>query len=313
MINDDALSAEEVGSMLKVSRKMVYELANSGKLPFYKIGRRMRFDRADIEKYLAGARVVGGPQEGQATDEATEQTSARDASDDSFVLAGQGIAADMFIDRLELMGEKATRCLRSSYRGLIELYEGEVDATLTHLYDQGSNTYNIPYVKTLVPGVPVVVFRLVRRKQGFAVAPGNPKKITTWGALLHDGVRLANRSKGCGSRVLLDEKLTSMEADHRVIAGYDSDYTTGLAAADAVAKGIADVAVIGEQIAAHAEGIQFVPLQHEWLDIVVAKTDRGRQLARKLRSLFADKSFREEYGRIVHGDTDQFGSIVYEN
>lgn len=63
--------------------------------------------------------------------------------------------------------------------------------------------------------MPVVVIRLLKRKQGFIVQAGNPKKLTTWGGLLREGVRLVNRERGCDTRVLLDEKLLSLEARPR--------------------------------------------------------------------------------------------------
>lgn len=118
MFDDDALTAEEVAKMLRVSKNSVYRLAQSGELASYRVGRKLRFTLCDIEAY--------------------------------------------------------TRA-----------------------------------------GMPVVAIRLLKRKQGFVVQAGNPKKLTTWGGLLREGVRLVNRERGCGTRVLLDEKLLSLEARPR--------------------------------------------------------------------------------------------------
>ena len=153
---------------------------------------------------------------------------------------------------------------------------------------------------------------LVSRRQGFAVAKGNPLNIASWGALLREGVRLANRPIGSGARVLLDEKLLSLEAPGFQIAGYERVFATGLAAAQAVADGAADVAVVDETLANQVEGVSFVPLQNEWLDLVVSKARRERGLTRPLRAVLGDASFRREYARVVQGDTSQLGAIVYE-
>mgnify|MGYP000526718282 CR=1 FL=1 len=42
-----------------------------------------------------------------------------------------------------------------SYLALVDLYLGRADAAVVHLYDRNSNTYNIPYVQRLAPGMPV--------------------------------------------------------------------------------------------------------------------------------------------------------------
>lgn len=198
-----------------------------------------------------------------------------------------------------------------SYASLVALYEGRADAAVVHLYDSRTNSYNVPYVQRLAPGVPALVIRLVRRHAGFAVAPGNPLGLSSWGALLREGVRLANRPIGCGARVLLDEKLLAMEANPAALVGYDEPFPTALATARAVCAGRADAAVIDEALAAQTSGITFVPLQHECVDVVVSKI-RGRAFARLLQAIVADEAFRREYARIVIGDTTHLGSIVYE-
>ena len=228
------------------------------------------------------------------------------------MIAGQGLPADLLVDRLQTLGSQAVHKRCGSYTGLVDVYEGRANATLVHLYDQRTNSYNIPYVQRLAPGTPVMVFRLVKRWQGFVVAKGNPRSIASWGALLRDDVRLANRRRGCGSRILLDEKLIAMEADPWTVKGYESDFPTGLSAARAIADGLADVAVVGEQVAAQTDGVDFVRLQPEWLDIVAAKGGRGRELCRALREFFDDSAFRREYARIVQGDAESLGAIVYE-
>lgn len=311
MLNDQVLNATDVASILHIGRNAVYALAKSGELPSYKMGRKLQFSLKDVEAYREGRRqgaFLGGQHETQDY----SLLASSPTVGEGFVVAGQGVATDLIVERLQTMGESAQRKPCGSYAGLVGLYEGWANAALVHLYDQRTNSYNTPYVQRLAPGMPVVVFRLMKRWQGFAVAKGNPKGLSSWGALLRDGVRLANRQRGCGSRVLLDEKLLAMEADPSTIEGYDSSYATGLAAAEAVSLGMADVAVIGEHIAAQLDGIEFVKLQSEWLDMVVAKGGKGRELCRALRTFFLDEAFKREYGRIVHGNAENLGAVVYE-
>ena len=60
MANDDALTAEEVAEILHVGRNAVYDLAKTGELGSYRIGRRLRFTYADVQAYIERERG-GGP------------------------------------------------------------------------------------------------------------------------------------------------------------------------------------------------------------------------------------------------------------
>ena len=335
MIDQDRLTAIDVASLLHIGRNAVYDLAKSGALPSYRIGRKLFFSLEDVESYLAQARREGPaapsaqPSTGQLGNAATGQPQlfARPigapgseapppplspAPIQPFVIAGCGIAADLLVDRLQSGGLPAVRDSRESYWGLVALYKRQAHAALVHLYDQITNKYNVPYAQRLAPGMPIMVFRLVRRQMGFAVSPGNPTSITSWGALAREGVRLANRPVGCGSRVLLDEKLRAMEVPPAAVAGYGEEFATALEAVKAVAMGRADVAVAEQSIVQQTDNVDFVPLQTEWLDLAVAKEGRGRELCRALKALFTDQAFCREYGRIVQGETGQLGAIIYE-
>lgn len=340
-MNNQALKAEEVATLLHIGRNAVYALAKSGDLPSYRMGRKLLFSLDDVERYRQRQRTdaetpeLASPRSYLPAAEASSRRPSgaistalltaplRPCEGDSSathvhkhhspaILAGQGLTLDLIADRLTQEGQSVERATLESYAALVALYEGSVDGALIHLYDQRTNTYNVPYVQRLAPGVPVVVLRLVSRSQGFAVASGNPRGISSWGALLRPGLRLANRPLGCGARVLLDEKILALEARPAAVGGYQDVYPSGLAALQAVAAGRADVAVVEESLGAQIDGITFVPLQREWLDLVVAKRRPHDQFARTLRLLLSDGAFAREYGRVTHGDTTQFGSIVYE-
>lgn len=63
MFDDDALTAEEVAEMLRVSKNSVYRLAQSGELASYRVGRKLRFTSRDVEAYTrSGLRPLKGAQ-----------------------------------------------------------------------------------------------------------------------------------------------------------------------------------------------------------------------------------------------------------
>ena len=370
MNRDDALTADDVAALLQIGRNSVYRLAQTGELPSYRIGRKLRFTLRDVEGYIRkstatqGASVLAqaaarnaaaadgsahapaertagdfaalpaGAGAGDSPSSAAADGPLRAAAGDSphafpspvaalaasqpfslrapFVISGNDLSGDLLANYLNAAGVPTTRTYAGSYTGLVNLYWKQADAALVHLYDRKTNTYNIPYVQRLAPGVPGVVIRLLRRTQGLVVAQGNPKKLTTWGSLLHKGVRLANRERGCGTRVLLDEKLLSMEARPDLVEGYEREFASALTMATFVAQGGADVGVGTQRAAEHVPGLGFVPLQTEWLDLVVAKSPQNERAISLIKSLATDTRFRREFASLHGCDASDMGAITYD-
>jgi excisionase family DNA binding protein len=51
MKDDSALTPLEVAEILKISKNTVYELVKRGELKGYKVGKKVRIDRSDVEEY----------------------------------------------------------------------------------------------------------------------------------------------------------------------------------------------------------------------------------------------------------------------
>lgn len=312
MIGNESLNVQDAARYLGVGKNKVYDMVKTGELSSYRIGRKIQFRVDDLQAFL-DKRHAGADPDGLSHIELLNEAVDPFKGQVGYTLAGLGLAADAIVDELEQMGTAARRVRRTSYAGIVDLYVGNADGAIVHLYDQKSNSYNIPYVQRLAPGLPLVMIRLVGRQVGFAVAPGNPKRVSSWGALLKEDVRIANRVQGSGARVLLDEKLLAMEADPYVIPGYDSIFDSALGATEAVAAGLADVALVDRKLAEGIPGVGFVPLQEEWLDIVLAKRGNGRQLIRLVKRMLSDERFKQTYATLTDGNMSRFGSIVYES
>ena len=236
MRNDDALTADEVAGLLQVSRSSVYKLVKADELASYHVGRKMRFTMGDVENYIARSKraktaavtaaalpcaAVSAP--APAPTAVSASRSGSQSASGPFVLAGNDIVGDILANYLGATNTAVDRIYEGSYNALVDLYRGEVHAALTHLYDGETDSYNVAAVKRLLPGVPLKVVRLVRRRQGLIVAKGNPKSLRTWDDLLQPGVRLVNRECGCGSRILLDEQLARRGVSGAAIEGYERE------------------------------------------------------------------------------------------
>ncbi len=155
-----------------------------------------------------------------------------------------------------------------SLGGLIALAEGEADLAGVHQWDEESDTYNVPFVRRLLPGRRVALLTLAHRRLGLIVPPLNPAGLAGLADLVRPGVRFVNRQSGTGTRVWLDAQLRRLGLTAQRISGYEYVVPTHTAVAEAVAEGRADVG-LGIETAALAFGLGFVPLTTERYDLVI--------------------------------------------
>ena len=198
-----------------------------------------------------------------------------------------------------------------SLGGLIALRRGEAHLAGSHLLDPDSGEYNLSYVRRYLPETPVVLVTLVGREQGWMVRPGNPLGLAGWGDVANPDVRLVNRQRGAGTRVLLDYELGRRGIDPAGIAGYEREEYTHLAVAAAVASGTAD-AGLGIRAAARALQLDFVPLTHERYDLVIPQAYYHSELLRPLLALLYDAQFRAAVAAMPGYDVGPMGNVIRE-
>ena len=319
LLEEHPLNALEVAEILHIGKNKVYELARDGELASYHIGRKLRFTLRDVEAYVRAQRSgpnapTVSPAEQSGIHEALALLAPDgDAPARRFVLAGSDIACDLLANRLANDGVHVERRYTSEFSALVSLYVGKADLAVVNLYDMRTNRYNVPYVQRLAPGTPVVVIRLASRKVGFIVKAGNPKIITTWGSLLRGDVRMLNRPKGTGERILLDEKVIAMEAHPDSIAGYEREAASPRELAVRIANGEGDVGIGFERSVRNMPAVGFVPLQTEDIDVVVLKNGETRPLVRRVKALLASGDLADVFDGMGEYGTDKTGVILYES
>ncbi|WP_419660997.1 putative DNA-binding protein, prophage CP4-57 regulatory-like [Desulfosarcina variabilis str. Montpellier] len=303
MKTKDELSVPEVAGILKVSKSKIYSMIKAGELQSYKVGRKVRFSEEDVRSYIQNSK------KGNLVK--THET-LPPIRNEGFVLCGQDIILDILSNYMRQRGVPALRAYIGSYDSLIALYRKQVNVASAHLWDSDTNTYNVPYVRRLLPGIPAVVVHLTCRIQGFYVAKGNPKGIKGWEDFGRDDITMVNREQGAGSRVLLDENLRLMGVFGKDIAGYDHEIQSHLTVASIVASGKADVAIGTEKIAKQVEGIDFVPIKKERYDVVFRREDADRYEIQSLLNIIRSQAFQEEFSQIGGYDTKDMGKVVIE-
>jgi len=148
-----------------------------------------------------------------------------------------------------------------------------------------------------------------QRTQGLIVAPGNPRGLLDLAGLFQPGVRLANRARGTGTRVVLDELLDTQGLDGARIAGFDANEPSHRSAAEAVASGSADAA-FGIEAAARSRGLDFVPLAREQYFLVALRSSLEHPHVRALLELLKSEAWRAQLRAIPGYDAARSGEVL---
>ncbi len=312
MSQNKSLSTQEVAQILHVSKSTIYELIRRGEINSYKIGRKVRFTQDDVDAYIARSRHEQSVQPVKRTELKSALLHPQQEENGALILSGQDVVLDILASALHQRDISAQRVYLNSFEGLLALYEGRVDAAACHLYDAEEKSFNAPFVKKLLPGIPTVLINISYRTQGFYVAAGNPKEIRGWRDLARRDISVLNRRPGSSARVLLDGQLHRMGLDKRMVAGYEREIKSHLTMAAAIAAGEADLAVGTERISRQIEGLDFIPLLQERFDLAVHRefleTDVGETLLEILRS----EAFKKEIRPFSGNDYRDLGKIVAE-
>ncbi len=198
-----------------------------------------------------------------------------------------------------------------SMGGLMAIKKMEAHIAGTHLLDESTGEYNVPFIKRLLRDIPLLVVNLVYRQQGLIVRKGNTKGIRKIEDLTRKGVVFINRQRGSGTRLLTDKCLKDMGVNPQKIEGYDREEYTHMGVASAVATGVAD-AGMGILSAALALGQDFIPVARERYDLII----RGEYIETpKIQSLLhiltSDSEFRDLVTTLGGYDVSDMGKIIY--
>ena len=194
--------------------------------------------------------------------------------------------------------------------GLFALAEGKADVAGCHLWDEESDTYNVPFVRRLFPGQRLALVTLAHRRLGLILPKGNPNQVEGLRDLARQGLRFANRQIGSGSRVWLDANLRKAGIDPDQIDGYNLEKLTHLEVALAVAEADIDVG-LGLEAAAESFGLDFIPLTLERYDLVMLAPATELPAVRKLMAWLASSDAKQAIAKFNGYDTRQTGKLEW--
>lgn len=203
------------------------------------------------------------------------------------VLGSHCLGLDALLNLLSEEGLRVKALNVGSQAGLNAALRGECDVAGCHLLDEASGIYNAPFLSPQL-----LLEKAYRRKQGIVFRADTPlgqelmrlpgsrggevlrephALAAVRCALKHPALRMANRNRGSGTRILIEELLQGLRPE-----GYAAELRSHNAVAAAVLHGRADWGVAIAQVAQQAE-IGFYPLADEEYDWVLPRARLERR------------------------------------
>lgn len=333
-MGEKLFTAKEAAEILKVRKNTVYDMIKRGDLKASKLGKQLRIRQEDLDFYIQYGSQAKVYQEGNSEQKnniekvefernmqnRTEKNVMANPGFgqagmcDQIIICGQDMVLDLLANRLnQCIGENVFRSYKGSYNALYAMYQGEVNVATAHLWHGKTNSYNIPYISSMLPGTDLVVLHLLKRKQGFYVQKGNPKNIQSFEDLKRSDITIVNREPGSGVRVLIDEKLRQAGIPTQEVNGYQDIVSSHLEAAAAVNRGDADVAVGSEKHSLSVPGIDFLFIQEESYDMVIRKEDFLKKPYQKMIEIIRSSEYQKEVAGLGGYNVENMGKIIYSD
>ena len=142
-----------------------------------------------------------------------------------------------------------------------------------------------PYQRWLKPTQHRLI-GFIEREQGLMLPPGNPACVRDLRDLAGKQLRVINRQRGSGTRLLFDQLLHETGIDGHSLLGYSTEEFTHLAVAATIAARKAD-AGFGVKAAALQYGLDFKTLEHERYLLACRSEAAGMPAIRRLRQAIA--------------------------
>jgi excisionase family DNA binding protein len=302
-MSEEMMSTKEVARYLGVHEKQVYALVKSKRIPSTRITGKWVFPKKLIDEWI----------------ETHAKQGLERAREKSAPMGGALLACgsnDPILDMLQTYMKKTypefliLSANTGSTEGLKALNSGYTDLAWSHLLDPKSGQYNIPFLPAYVPDVKAVVVNLFHRELGLIMAPKNPFSIKGFEDLSKKGVRLVNRQKGSGTRVLLDHHLKQLKILPSKIEGYDREVYTHFEVGLSILSEEADVGIATIAVA-KLLGLPFVPIANESFDMILRKNTFFHKGIQAFIETLNSKEFRQRVEPIGAYDFKDSGKILY--
>ncbi len=295
------MNTKEVSQYIGINEKKIYNLITAKGLPATKVTGKWLFQRHLVDRWLE-----------QHTENYPSAEKSPDTYKNLLIITGSN---DLLLDQLlEVFARRHPLPLPlfsnlGSMGGIRALKENLCHICSCHLLESEGDEYNFAYVEEEF-GNDVVLVNFCKRLQAVVVPRGNPKGIKELADLTSGRLRIANRKKGTGTRLLFDQELERQGVSGDQIPGYETEFARHL---DVALEVLAERADAGLAIAAVAEmlGLDQVEVRWERYDFIMRKDvffSRGVQM---LLALLRDEEFLRLSDKFSGYDLSLSGQVVF--
>ena len=294
----DFLTTSEAANYVRLGERKLYELVTEGAIPGSKVTGKWLFPRHELDLWvLSGLSRPAGmitadppPIVGGSQDDLLEWTLRE---------SGSGLAS----------------LTEGTARGVDRLQRGEVIAAAIHFHGDAISTdsagdANIAAVRGMSGLHDAVLVGLVRREQGLALPPGNPKHLQNLADVLASGAQMAVRQPGAGAQMLLEMLLRRAGAEPKDLHRLEPPCLTGPDLAVAIRAGWADCGIT-TRAAANSAGLDYVPLLWENFDLLMRQRSYFRPQVQALIGFIGQKRLNQRAAELGGYDPAPAGQIRF--
>lgn len=302
-MSQEMMSTKEVAQYLGVHEKQVYALVKTKRIPSTRITGKWVFPKRLIDEWIEMHAKQGIE---KAREKSAHMRGALLAcgSNDPILDMLQATMKRIYPEFLILSANTG------STEGLKALNSGHTDLAWSHLLDPKSGKYNIPFLPTYLPDVKAVVVNLFHREVGLIMAPKNPFGVKDFEDLRKKGVRLVNRQKGSGTRILLDHHLKKAKIPASKIEGYDREVYTHFEVGISILSKEANVGIATIAVA-KLLGLPSIPVAKESFDMILEKNTFFHKGIQAFIEVLNSREFRQKVESIGSYDFKDSGKILY--
>ncbi len=285
------MTTAEVADYLRVKERTIYEMVARQTIPFSRATGKLLFPRRLVDAWLETQTdlpqnvIVQAPPIYAGSNDPLLEWALRQSG------AGLAVLAS------------------GSMQGLADLAAGRAVLAGCHLVEPESGSWNIPAVRSHLPGGAHVLIHWARRTQGLITPPGNPLGITSLRDAVNRGLRFATRAEGAGSQRLLDLLLSREGLTLADLTTADRPAETHADLAALIETGEADCG-LGLQAAAGRLG--FLPLvEDESFDLAMTRRDYFEPPIQTLLTFARTEAFARRAAYLGGYDLTNLGRVVW--
>ncbi|MFA5180634.1 MAG: helix-turn-helix transcriptional regulator [Syntrophales bacterium] len=299
----EMMNTKEVAKYLNINDKQVYALIREGGIPATRATGKWIFPKKLIDEWI----------------ETTARDGLSQARQKSAAVSGALLAAgsnDPILDILQTTLRRIHPDLyifsanTGSTEGLAALNMGHTDIAWSHLWDQESGQYNTPFLASHLPRIDAVVVNLFHRDLGLIFAADNPLKIRNIEDLQQPGIRIVNRQKGSGTRLLFDYHLKKAGIGTDGIIGYENEVFTHLEVGLAILSHQADVGMATGSVS-RMLGLSFLTVAKERFDMILDKKTYFEKSVQSFIDTIRSDAFRKGVDKLGYYDFCDSGKILH--